>query len=402
MKAMDKADRKSIMYVNYAPYGNAGCILDYLRSAFDEVVYVSFVFHPVGADNRNTVEIYRNGVSERKFHVPTFRVPKAYVYQSAFLLSILAGIELVILTIYLRLKHKAKPVFYLAPNAFLVFVGVFMRTFSLVRNVVFWVWDYYPTPKRGAYKKFLFRVYWGLDRWCTRKADFVWYLNQRLLDVRKAMGVETIEDKHYVAPLGINPIDKADMPQAKADTLGFVGVLKKGQGLDLLLDTLLELSRQKPRIRVEIIGGGPDEAYFKEKADDNAEGRRVEFLGFIENDEEMRKTVSTWAAGVALYIPSEENVASFTDPSKVRLYMGCGVPVIMTGVPEISEKISRNGAGLVIGYDKQELVRAVTDVLADNTAYKENSLKMARDYEYHRLYDSVFDKIFEGSGQNAP
>ena len=388
------AEKRSIMYVNYAPYGNAGQMLDYLKASYNELIYASFVFHPVDKAGRNTIEVYKKGERKKRVTMPTLRAPKTVVHQLAFLLNAIVACELIDAVIWLRVRYKIKPRVFIAPNAFLVFVGILFRSLRLTEHVVFWVWDYYPTPSKGLYKKLLFRMYWWLDRWCTRKADYVWYLNQRLLDARIDHGVRSDAAKQYVAPLGIKPLGAQALTTASG-AIGFLGVLKKGQGLDLLFDSLEDLAAADPDIRVEILGSGPDESYFKQKVEENPEGRRVKFLGFVERDEDMRKAIASWRAAVALYVPSDDNVAAFTDPSKVHLYIGCGTPVIMTGVPEISEEISRNGAGIVVDYDREQFVQAVRRVMADNAAFKENCLKMAREYEYKHLYDQVFDRIFD-------
>lgn len=378
------------MYVNYAPYGNAGHILDYLRKTFDNLVYVCFNFHPVERSNYNLVEIYRGGDLVKSISLFTPRAPKSHVHAFAPMLSLVAALELVAVSIYVFLKFKIKPRIFFAPNAFLIFIGVLLRAVSLVDKVVFWVWDYYPTPKAGLYRKLFYRLYWALDKWCTYKSDFVWYLNERLLEVREKFGVVSKKDKQCVAPLGIDSIDNSAAAAVRQNTLGFVGVLKKHQGLELLLNSLRELVSTIPDIRIEVIGSGPEEKYFKAMAEQSPEGHRVSFRGFIRDEREMKKLIASWAAAAAPYVPLEGNPSAYADPSKVKLYLGCGTPVIITEVPMLAKEIHQKEAGIAIGYSTEELVSAVATIFGENNRYRENAVCLAHEYVYTKIYENAF------------
>ncbi|MDD5745697.1 MAG: glycosyltransferase [Candidatus Omnitrophica bacterium] len=382
----------SICYVNYAPYGNAGHILDYLLNAFDTVVYVSFVFHPV--EKHNYVQIYRRGVLSGSFCLPTLLVPRKHVHYFASLLSLLTAVELFCLSIYVRLKYKIKPQIFLAPNAFLILVGIMLRCCYLVDKVIFWVWDFYPIPRKGFYKKIFFKLYWRLDKLCTRGADFLWFINERLLQVRREISFESdLSGRCSIVPLGMKLFSPAGDSEPRGRVLGFVGMLKRSQGVELLVNALPALVKEVPDIRVEIIGTGPDQDYFKNLAGKTMQDQRINFKGFIESESQMRRIVSSWDAAVALYVPEEGNLSAFADPSKVKLYLECTVPVIMTNVPVIAEEIGRKKAGIVIDYDETALVCAVKKVFTENSFYRKNCKNMVSGYDYCAVYDGAFTRV---------
>lgn len=381
----------TILYVNYAPYGNAGHILDYLKENFDDLIYISFIFHPV--EQSSKVQIYHKGKLLKGIFIPTLLVPKNYVHHFAPLLSVISGIELITISIYAFFKFKIRPQIFLAPNAFLILIGIMLRALSLVDKVVFWVWDYYPIPKEGFYKKVFYRAYCILDRRCTYMADFVWYLNQRLLEIREKLGIVSDMSKSCIASLGINRINTSLLIQVRVDTLGFFGVLKKSQGLELLLGSLPELVAAIPNIRIEIIGSGPDEGYFKELTNKSSENHRVTFYGFIDDEQKVKKIVASWTASAALYIPIEENLSAYTDPSKVKFYLGCGIPVIVTKVPLLAEEIHKKGAGIAIEYNTKELISAVIRIFAENNKYRENAIRLAHKFDYKKVYDNTFSMM---------
>lgn len=382
------------MYVNYAPYGNAGYILDYLKKNFDHLIYVSFSFHPMGRRNRSISEIYFRGKLIRKISLLTLPVPKSYVYRLAPLLSLIAALEVVMIALYVFFRVKIRPQIFFAPNAFLIFIGFILRALSLVDKVVFWVWDYYPIPETGLYHKLLYRFYWLiLDRWSTYKADFVWYLNERLLEVREKSGVITDKNKQYIAPLGVEPISNLTLHVIRKNTLGFMGVIKKHQGLELLLDSLPELVSAIPDIKIEVIGSGPDEGYFKTLVENSSESHHVICHGFIPDEKEMKKIIASWAAATAPYVPFEDNLSAYTDPAKVKFYLGCGAPVIITKVPPLAQKIHQRKAGIAIEYNTKELLEAVKKIFKENDKYRKNALRLAQEYNYTKIYNNAFSLI---------
>lgn len=381
----------SIIYTNYAPYGNAGNILDYLIAACTDLIYVSFVFHPVSKSERNRLEIYHKGSMVAQKFMPTFRVPKKHVHRLTPILSVLSSIELIIAVIYGSIKIKPKHAVFFSPNAFLVNVGILLRRLSLVNKVIFWIWDYYPTDHSEMLRRILNGMYWVLDKRATKQADYDWYISARLLELREQRGVNLSEKRHIIAPLGIDVIGH-ELPPSMT-TIGFLGVLKRGQGLELLFDSLDKLVETIPHVKIEIIGSGPDEDRFISKAAASRHGHVISFRGFVEDEDEVKRTVASWSVALALYTPSPDNLSIYADPAKVRLYLGCGVPVIMTDVPLLAGEVAREGAGKIVAYNSQELISGIVELLDDNQRFRQKSLHMATRYEYRKLYGMVFEKI---------
>lgn len=387
---------ESCLYVNYAPYGNSGHILDYLRESFDALVYISFIFHPVS--RKNVVEIYKHRKLIKTISMPALIVGRNHVHYFAPLLSMIHAMMLFGIIIYVIIKFGIRPKIFLATNAFLIWLGVIFRSISFVERVIFWVWDYYPVPDAGAYKRIFYGLYWILDKCCMRKSDFLWLISSRLRKMHKELGFLVPQNKYLVVPLGMKAIDRAIIPGVQQNTFGFIGVLKKSQGVEMILSSLSELASKISDLRVEIIGSGPDMQYFKAMADRNSEGHRIIFHGFINNPVELQRRIASWGAAAALYIPWDKTLSAYADPNKVKLCIECGTPVIITKVPEIAEEICRRGAGIAIEYNTGELVKALIRILSENNKFRENARKISQEYNYEKIYDDVFNLTRERLG----
>ena len=63
--------------------------------------------------------------------------------------------------------------------------------------------------------------------------------------------------------------------------------------------------------------------------------------------------------GIAPYVPDPNSFTWYADPGKPKVYLGCGIPVIITKVPEVAFEISKRKAGIAINYDSHELSEAI-------------------------------------------
>src|SRR5574343_397755 len=70
--------------------------------------------------------------------------------------------------------------------------------------------------------------------------------------------------------------------------VGFIGSFYAYEGLDLLLDALPELIRQRPDVRVLLVRGGPQEANLRQQAERLGLGEHVIFTGRVPHQEVSR------------------------------------------------------------------------------------------------------------------
>lgn len=84
------------------------------------------------------------------------------------------------------------------------------------------------------------------------------------------------------------PALKAQLGLDGAVVVGFIGSFYAYEGLDLLLDALPALLRQRPDVRVLLVGGGPQEAALKAQAAALGVADRVVFTGRIPHAEVQR------------------------------------------------------------------------------------------------------------------
>lgn len=381
-----KLSQKNIIYVNFAPYENAGNILNYLFDHYDYVFLFCFNFHALTHKKEpSLLKIYKKGILLHEswlYYLPT---PQRLAFFLLPIRSLIILLQLLHHTAKLKKRYGTLQD-YFTVNAFTAWCGNILKKLGLVEKTIFWVWDYYPPIHKSYITMFMRWMYWQFDIPATTKSTKVVFLNQKLLELREELGIHV--PSKSVVEIGTKPLQKSPTRSMNTIKLVFLGVVKKTQGLDVLFDAAGSIHKKFPNIELHIIGSGPDEKYFQERSKHS--NMRTHFYGYIENDKSVDKIIRQCHIGISLYTPSNDNISYFTDPSKIKRYISQAVPVITTNVVEFSKKIKYYQAGEVIPYSSEGLITSVTKIITFYPQYSSHALRLARKFKYDTLYKKLF------------
>lgn len=381
---MDKI-KKNIIYINFSQYDNAGRILDFLLENFEITAHFSFDHLRLKNGRKlNFLRIYRQKklVEEKKLF--SLRTPQILLFPSLPFVAIIMFLQIFIYSIKLRIKYKID--IYFSVNAFSGWTGIILKKLKIVKKTVFWVWDYFPINNPDFRLKLARWIYWKFDKPCILGSDHVVFTNKRLFNLRKKNGFLN-KCQTTIIPVGTR-IKKIRNSRKKV-IIGFLGMLKSTQGIDLLLDSLPDIFLKFSDVKIEFIGSGPEEERMRIKAQKFK--KNVKFFGFIVKDSEVEKIMKNWTIGIATYIPVSSNESYWGDPSKIKTYLGLSIPVITTNVSYFSEEIEKYKAGLIINYNQKELLKAIDFILKNKIVFQNNAYKLAKQYDYKLIYPKLFD-----------
>ncbi len=379
----------SIIYVNFAPYENAGHILDYLLDTYEIVILFCFNFHKLtNKEEPSLLKIYKLKkltYTHKLYYIPT---PQALVFVLLPLRSAIIFLQLLwhILRLHISI---GKIDTYFTVNAFTAWCGIIFKRLHFVNRTIFWVWDYYPPIHTNKIVMFMRWLYWLYDKPATLHSDKIVFLNKNLIELRKRHNILKKDTKYSIVEIGTNPVKTISIKKKSSVNLVFLGVIKKSQGLDLLYDAASEIKENFPSITITVIGSGPEESHFKKRAKNTK--LKTKFLGFVADDQLVDLTIKQAHIGLASYIPEKSNVSYYSDPSKIKRYISSGIPVITTDVFDFSKKIKKFKAGILIEYDKKELARAITTILKSYSFYQKNALNLSEQYKYSTIYKRIFN-----------
>lgn len=355
---------KKIFFITHHIQKYCGNIFDYfLENSEDFFVYsISLTFK----DEPCIFEHYQNGklVDRKEFKNHLNKsMPLKYIYYYWYFLKI--NIKIIPKRTIVINYH---PLFCLFSSLF----GVFKK-----QIMIFWIFDYFPSRK-GFYF-----VYNKMVDFYNRNLDYVLYLGKGL----EAVYSKKRKKYKQVIDLGIKKVNYERI--IEEDLMGFVGNLKKYQGFEIILEAM----EMDIDLKLEVMGTGAQKNEYEELAKSKGLEKRVDFLGYIK-EEEVGRYVSRWQIGLAPYEPCEENCTQYAEPGKVKFYIQYGVPVIMTKITHVWEMINRDKAGVAVDYNSESLLQAIDEIQSNYDLYNKGVLSFQDEYEYQEYFARKFEFLY--------
>jgi len=356
---------------------------EYLKSKVNTLMFIGHPFS-YAKETRSFYRVYEDGKLTRARAGITLKLPEPFSYLKDF-----------IYTLAWTVKIRTCYDIFIGVDPLNCFAGILLNKIKKTRKVILYTIDYVPKRFNSESLNWL---YHQLDSYCVVHCSQVWNLSPRMAEERERKGVLN-DDKQIVVPIGVNFARIRHLPieEINRNCLVYLGHLREGQGLELIIRALPKIVKKIPHIKLLIIGTGQLENELKNMAKELGVSKNVEFKGFIEDHRDVEKILSKCAVGLAVYEPDPDSITQYTDPSKPKQYMACGLPVIITRVPWIAKKIEENAMGVVVNYSATELSDAVIKLLNDDELYaicRENALKFASELDWEKIFGDALSKLW--------
>ncbi len=358
-------------------------IRNFLLKKIGKLTYIDHPF-PLSNFPASQMTIYDKGSKDYQLISLKFELPILilFIYQ-------------LLITIFFLIRKPMKYDLCIAcDNLSLISIFIF-RKFGFIKKVIYYTVDY--TPKRYA-NNFLNNLYHYMDRVACRISDTNWVTVKEMISAKVQNGLDLKKTAPFqVVPIGFSRENIFIKPVklVKRFNLVFVGVLYEKQGLQLVIKVLPKLIKKFPKITLTIIGSGPYETEIKQLVKKQNLTSRVNFTGYINNQKEVVKLLTDCGIGLATYDPAIGDFTYYADPSKIKLYLLCGLPVITTKVPPISKEIQTKRTGLVIDYSEEDFIKNLNYLLEGKRylLFRNNALKMSMAYDNNLILDKAFKEL---------
>lgn len=354
---------------------------EYLQNEVGNFILIGHPFS-YAKDRRSFLRIYTQGklIYERKF--VNWNGPElSFYFKDTFL------------TIWWVLKYVPTVDYFVGVDSLNFFAGYILKKLHKVKRTIFYTMDYVSNRFSNRILNF---VYHYLDTFAVIKSDKAWNLSALMVGEREKKGVSSkYRAKQIVVPVGAKIVKKL-LPLEKIDRykIVFLGHLREGQGVELLINAMQDVVKKVKQAHLVIIGGGPLEEELKKIVEAKKLNKNIEFTGFIKEYSEVEEIMRDAAVAVAPYVDDDKTYTRYTDPTKPKDYMACGIPVVITKVPQVAYEIEKNKCGFAINYNKQELVDAVIKLLTNDkllSEFRENSIIMAKKYTWNKIFDKAIN-----------
>jgi len=300
------------------------------------------------------------------------------------------------LTVFWAFRLPGKWDTYIGMDGLCVFFGNFLRLIGKVRRTVFWAMDFVPENRfRESLKN---RIYRYVNTCSCRKSNEMWDLSPRMLEAREKFGGLKLSDYrfHRVVPYGmwLKRIPVVGWDSCRQKTLVFMGHLIEKQGVQMVLRAIPDIRRRISGFRFRVIGGGSYRSELEKLSSELGVSDCTEFVGKIEDIRDLEASIAECALAVAPYIRELDTFTYYADPGKVKTYLACGVPVLLTDLPWNAREIESAGAGIVIPEDPAVLADTVSRLLeCDLGPMRQRARTYAERFDYGTIFTVISDTL---------
>ncbi len=370
-----------IIVAHYLLYGAAHALRDYLLPK--KIKALTCLFLPLATQRKVFLTTYKGGKS----------VSNTTISRDANL-GFFDYIIDVFTTIQFVFNQKPYNVF-IGCDPLNCLSGLLLKRMGKVKKVIFYSIDFVPIRFQN---KLLNTIYHQIEIYCVKHADVVWNVSPRIAEGRETfLHLSAKKYPQVVVPIGIwnDKIKKRTVRQIKKQQMLFLGHVLEKQGVQAVLEALPLIVKKVPQVQFVIAGGGEYLDNLKEQVRKLSLENYVTFTGWITDREKIDDMMSESAIAIATYKPEEEKLYNFTyyaDPTKLKDYLGAGLPIILTDISYNATEIAEKNCGILVKYDKKEIAKAILTLLTDLDRlklYRKNAVTYAKEFDWENIFKKV-------------
>lgn len=383
-------DTTTVLYINhYVTRGKNSeetdqKTMNFLLDKTKKIIFIGNPF-PISPFEETIMESYENGRLVKEERVPTWKGPEILQY-----------LNHILITYWLLLKVGLRYDLCIAHENLSFFILYPLRLLGIINRIVYYSVDYVPQRFPNL---LLNKIYHFLDRFACKHSDLNWVMVKEQIKIRRRNGITKKNSSPFaLAPVGYNfklinikPVDKIDFYN-----LIFAGALLENSGPHLGIKALPLLLKRFPKIHYTIIGRGIFENELKNLVKNLRLEKKVKFTGYIEEFADLTEILSRASIGLAPFVPNPKSLSFYSDPSKIKLYLVCGLPVITTNVTTIAPLINKSKAGKVIEYSEENLYKAIVEMLSnikEYKLYKDAAIKLSEKFDIDNILTEAVNQI---------
>lgn len=291
------------------------------------------------------------------------------------------------------IQENIKWDYYIGMDGLCVLFGNILKIFKKIKKTIFWAIDFVPDKRFGSSIKN--KIYHFININGYKKSDEMWDLSPRMAEAReKFLGIRLSDyKKHKVVPYGVwtDRIRKYNYAECEKNTLVFMGHLIEKQGVQLVIKIIPKIIEQFPDFKFKIIGDGNFKNALIQIANDLKVIKYCDFKGKIDDIKSLEDEVAKSCVAIAPYIKKLDTWTYYADPGKVKTYLACGVPLLLTDISWNAKEIEQNKCGKIITEDDDIIINGLSEFMnnTNNQEYRNNAIKYSAQFDYNYVFNNL-------------
>lgn len=388
MTSMELKNKKIIIATHVYTTGPAQDLKEYLLS--EGIGKLMFIGHPLFFDRKlkgSGYELYEDGKQRVEKYGAIKKRPMLFAY-----------FRDVLLTVLWAWKSDKDWDLFVGSDNLNAFSGILLKKLGRVKKVVYYVIDYDPHRFQN---RILNKIYHYIDQFCVLHADETWNVSPRMEPARKEY-FQFDGGRQKVVPVGIwfERIQRENFNAVNKNELVFMGHILEKQGVQYVLEAIPVIKKEIPKFTFLVIGGGEYLDVLKMKTEELGISSSVKFTGYVEQHSDIERMLGKSALAVALYEKCDGigniSFSYFADPAKLKSYLACGLPVLISDVPHNAQEISNQKCGFLVGYESNEIATAIVKIMRDENIlkeYRENAIVYAKKFDWENIFESNLKRL---------
>src|SRR3989344_4806981 len=370
-------DKAIIITTHYSSTAFIQHLEEFLRSIrIKKLLYIS---HPLHPERDKDLSFYRLFQEKKVVKTAKFSIFKNN--------GIVTYLKDSLLNVFWCVKNGKGWNLYIGADNLNTISGILLKKLGFVEKVVFYTVDFVPYRFKN---RLLNDFYHWIEKLAVMYSDEVWILSPRVVEGRKKLlGLEEKYDlKQILVPEGVwlDRISRMPFSGVEKHTAVFVGHIVKRMGVQIVIRAMPLILKKVPDFNFIVLGKGEFRESLEELAKKLKVEKNVKFMGDVEDHKQVENIIASCGVGIATYTKKDESgLTYYADPAKTKLYMGAGIPVVMTDTFYNAYDIQDAGGGKVIGENPREVAGAIISIIGNDKTlmrYRELSLKFAKQFDY--------------------
>lgn len=271
--------------------------------------------------------------------------------------------------------------------------GITLKRLRLTDKVIFYTADYavkrFENPIMNA-------LYHAIDRHAAKYSERVWNVSSRITETRYEQGLPSSKNRMVPNSPAFDTVPRLPYSKIRRKDMVIVSSSPTAVDMPLVFNAVARLKKKHPDMRVIAIGMSNWGARFSDMIQKLGIEKHVVFSGSVSHAE-LQKILCSSGIGLALYT-NQSPWSYYSDSMKVRDYLACGLPTLVTDVTSTAKDVKESNAGYVVNLTLDELVKNLDTLLSDEKTYKsmrEHAIELARKYDIKNILDTELRPFIE-------
>lgn len=220
-----------------------------------------------------------------------------------------------------------------------------------------------------------YRAVWRLELGVMRAANRVVAISKGIRDAIIERGIDPEKiaiipngvDTSVFAPRPSDPVLIENLSLTGCFVIGFIGSLRRLEGLELLVEAFNELWRQNPRARLVIVGDGPERTRIERLVKDAGLENTVRCLGLVPHDQILRYYS---IMDILVYPRIDARINQAVTPLKPLEAMAMGKACLASDVGGLKELVEGDVTGILFDRGNSKDLTKKMLLLAADTDFR--------------------------------